>query len=84
MNISILRECTKVRSLSQGIILPAGARILLIGGQNGVNSNGEIVSRGDVAKQVKPALINLQLVLTTADGTLEDLVKMTIIMQQNY
>lgn len=68
---------------SQGIILPANARILLIGGQNGVNAKGEIVARGDVVKQTAQALANLQQVLQAAGGRLEDLVKVTIIMQQD-
>lgn len=68
---------------SQGIILPAGARIVLIGGQNGVNEKGEIVGKGDVVAQTRQALANLQLVLAAAGARLEDLVKTTIIMQQD-
>lgn len=68
---------------SQGIILPANARILLIGGQNGVNALGEVVARGDVVKQTEQALVNLQKVLEAAGAGLEDLVKVTIIMQQD-
>src|SRR5690606_26049835 len=68
---------------SQGIILPAGARTLLIGGQNGVNARGEIVGKGDVARQTEQALSNLQMVLAAAGARLEDLVKVTIIMQQD-
>lgn len=68
---------------SQGIILPAGARILLIGGQNGVNAQGEIVDKSDVVKQTQQALSNLQTVLAAAGAGLENLVKVTIIMQQD-
>ena len=68
---------------SQGIILPANARILLIGGQNGINEKGEIVGKGDVVAQTRQALANLQRVLAAAGGRLEDLVKTTIIMQQD-
>jgi enamine deaminase RidA (YjgF/YER057c/UK114 family) len=68
---------------SQGIILPAGARILLVGGQNGVNAQGEIVGKGDVVKQTQQALSNLQKVLEAAGAGLEDLVKVTIIMEQD-
>ena len=68
---------------SQGIILPANARLLLIGGQNGVDEKGEIVGKGDVVAQTRQALDNLQMVLAAAGGRLEDLVKMTIIMQQD-
>ena len=68
---------------SQGIILPANARILLIGGQNGVNEHGEIVDKTDVVRQTEQALANLQKVLAAAGAGLEDLVKVTIIMQQD-
>lgn len=68
---------------TQGIILPANARILLIGGQNGVNEKGEVVGKGDVVKQTEQALANMQKVLAAAGARLEDLVKVTIIMQQD-
>lgn len=66
---------------SQGIILPANARILLIGGQNGVNEKGEIVDKTDMAKQTEQALANMQTVLAAAGAGLEHLVKVTIIMR---
>ncbi|QQR34541.1 RidA family protein [Devosia oryziradicis] len=68
---------------SQGIVLPANSRILLIGGQNGVNAKGAVVAKGDVAKQTEQALSNLQQVLKAAGAGLEDLVKVTIVMQQD-
>jgi enamine deaminase RidA (YjgF/YER057c/UK114 family) len=68
---------------SQGIILPANVRILLIGGQDGVNEKGEVVGKGDVVKQTQQALANLQKVLAAAGAGLEHLVRVTIIMQQD-
>lgn len=68
---------------SQGIILPANARILLVGGQNGVNDKGEIVHKTDIAKQTEQALANMQKVLAAAGATVKDLVKVTIIMHQD-
>lgn len=35
----------KSPAFSQGIIIPAGARTLLIGGQNGVDEKGQVVGR---------------------------------------
>ena len=70
-------------AFSQGIILPAGARTLLIGGQNGVDAEGRIVSKSDVGKQAEKALSNLKLVLDAAGGAIEDLVKVTIVIEQN-
>lgn len=68
---------------SQGIILPAGARMLLIGGQNSVDPQGQIVGKGDIAKQTEQALANLQKVLDAAGARLQDLVKITIVIDQN-
>lgn len=68
---------------SQGIVLPANARILLIGGQNGVNDKGEIVHKTDIAKQTEQALANMQKVLAAAGATVTDLVKVTIILHQD-
>ena len=68
---------------SQGIVLPAGARLLLIGGQNSVDVNGVIVGKGDVATQTEKALANLQLVLSAAGARVEDLVKVTVIIHQD-
>jgi enamine deaminase RidA (YjgF/YER057c/UK114 family) len=68
---------------SQGVILPAGARMLLIGGQNSVDPQGQIVGKGDIAKQTEQALANLQKVLDAAGAQLQDLVKITIVIDQN-
>ena len=67
---------------SQGIILPANTRMLLIGGQNGVNERGEI-DKADVGKQTERALANMQKVLDAAGATIRDLVKVTIVLHQN-
>ena len=68
---------------SQGIVIPANARILLIGGQNGVNEKGEVVDKADMGKQTAQALVNLQKVLAAAGATVEDLVKVTIVMRSD-
>ena len=70
-------------AFSQGIILPANARILLVGGQNGVNDKGEIVHKTDVGKQTEQALANMQKVLAAAGASVKDLVKVTIILHQD-
>jgi enamine deaminase RidA (YjgF/YER057c/UK114 family) len=62
---------------SQGIVVPAGARILIIGGQNGVDDRGQVVSN-DLAGQTAKAVDNLIKVLETAGGTLDDLVRVGV------
>jgi enamine deaminase RidA (YjgF/YER057c/UK114 family) len=64
-------------AFSQGIIVPAGARVLIIGGQNGVDQNGEIVGKG-LGEQAAKAVDNVIKVLDAAGGTLESLVRLAI------
>ncbi|MBJ3783786.1 RidA family protein [Devosia sediminis] len=68
---------------SQGIVLPANARIVLIGGQNSVNDKGEVVHKGDMARQTAQALANMVQVLEAAGAGVEHLVKTTIIMRDD-
>ena len=66
---------------SQGIAIPAGARLLLIGGQNAVDANGAVVGKGDIGVQTDQAVKNVLAVLEAAGGTIESLVEVTIMMQ---
>ena len=63
---------------SQAIIVPANARILVVGGQNAVNEKGEIVGKGDIAAQTTKALDNLVTVLEAAGAGLDDLIRLGI------
>jgi enamine deaminase RidA (YjgF/YER057c/UK114 family) len=65
-------------AFSQAILLPAGARTLIIGGQNAVDADGQIVGQGDLAAQTAKALENLQLCLKAAGATLEQLIQVRL------
>lgn len=65
-------------AFSQAILIPAGARTLLIGGQNAVDADGQVVGKGDIGAQTAKALSNLQLCLTAAGAKLEQLVQVKI------
>lgn len=65
-------------AFSQGIIIPANARLLVIGGQNAVNKQGEVVGKGDMAAQTTQALDNLITVLEAAGGNLDGLIRVGI------
>ena len=65
-------------AFSQAILIPAGARTLLIGGQNAVGADGQVVGKGDLGLQTARALENLQLCLKEAGATLEQLVQVRI------
>jgi enamine deaminase RidA (YjgF/YER057c/UK114 family) len=62
-------------AFTQGIIIPANARILVVGGQNAVNAKGEIVGKDDMAAQTAQALDNLETVLEAAGATLDSLIR---------
>ena len=68
---------------SQGIIIPANARILVIGGQNAVNKQGEVVGKGDIAAQTTQALDNLIMVLETAGADLDSLIRVGIYFRED-
>nr|WP_314258764.1 RidA family protein [uncultured Devosia sp.] len=68
-------------AFSQGIVIPAGARMLLVGGQNAVDADGNIVGKGDIGKQTEQALANMLKVIHAAGGSLDNLVKITLIIQ---
>jgi len=68
---------------TQAIIIPAGTRTLLIGGQNAVDRNGQVVGKGDVAAQSAQALSNLKAVLDAAGARVEHLVKVTVVIDSS-
>jgi enamine deaminase RidA (YjgF/YER057c/UK114 family) len=68
-------------AFSQGIVIPANARMLLVGGQNAVDPDGTVVGKGDIGKQTEQALANMLKVIDAAGGKLENLVKVTLIIQ---
>ncbi|MBN9222681.1 MAG: RidA family protein [Mesorhizobium sp.] len=63
---------------SQGVSLPASARIVLVGGQNGVDAQGQIVGKGDLAAQTTQALANLAMVLEAGGAKVEELVSLSV------
>jgi len=65
-------------AFSQALVVPGGSRLLVIGGQNGVDEQGQVVSPGDLGAQSKRALENLRLCLEAAGADIADLVKLTI------
>jgi enamine deaminase RidA (YjgF/YER057c/UK114 family) len=68
-------------AFSQGVVIPAGARLLLVGGQNAVDASGQITGKGDIGKQTEQALANMLKVIEAAGGTLDNLFKLTLIIQ---
>jgi len=65
------------RGYSNGMLVPAGARILFVAGQVGWGAGQRIVEGGFVA-QFEQALRNVVAVATEAGGAPESVVRMTI------
>lgn len=64
-------------AFTQALVVSAGSRLVMIGGQNSVDQRGELV-RGDLGAQTTQALNNLKLCLDAAGAGIDDLVKVTI------
>lgn len=66
-------------AFSQGTVIPPGSTIVVVGGQNGVGSDGEVV--GDsLGEQTEQALRNLLAVLAEAGATQADVAKLNIVI----
>jgi len=75
MNITLIQPAGLVVSpaFSHVAIVPAGATTIYVGGQNGVDETGSVVS-GDVAEQSSRAIDNASIALEAAGATLADVV----------
>lgn len=65
-------------AFTQALVIPGGSRLVVIGGQNGVDDKGQIMAPGDLGAQTTRALENLKLCLDAAGAKVTDLVKITI------
>jgi enamine deaminase RidA (YjgF/YER057c/UK114 family) len=66
-------------AFSQGTVIPAGSAIVIVGGQNGVGPDGQVVGE-DIGSQTEQALHNLITVLEEAGATPADVAKLNIIL----
>lgn len=65
-------------AFTQAVVIPAGARVAIIGGQNAVDADGNIVGKGDFGAQSAKAVDNLIAALDAVGADLGDVVKLTI------
>ena len=66
-------------AFSQGTVIPAGSKLVIVGGQNGIGPDGEVA--GDtIGAQTEQAMRNLITVLAEAGATPADVAKLTIIL----
>lgn len=69
---------SKNPAFSQAVIVQGPGKTIYIGGQNAVNSKGEIIGKHDLSKQTEQVMQNLQIALTACGATFDNLVKLTI------
>ena len=69
-------------AFSHVAVVPAGATTIYVGGQNGVDADGKIVS-DDVAEQSARAIDNASIALEAAGASLADVVQWTVFMAED-
>jgi len=69
-------------AFSHVAVIPPGATMIHVGGQNGVDETGAVVS-DDVAAQAARALDNAAAALAAAGATLADVVSWTVLLHQD-
>ena len=62
-------------------ILVTGGRLLFLAGQTGSNAEGQIMAPGDLVAQYEQTLRNLQTVVETAGGRMQDITKLNIFIR---
>jgi len=79
--ITRLRPAGLVRSpaFSHVAVVPPGATTIYVGGQNGVDERGAVVS-ADAAEQSARAIDNAGVALAAAGATLADVVQWTVLL----
>ncbi|MFE4571712.1 RidA family protein [Paenibacillus chitinolyticus] len=65
-------------AFSQAITVTGKAKTIYIGGQNAINSKGELIGAGDLEVQTKQALHNIKTILAAEKASFADLVKLNI------
>ena len=66
---------------SQGTVIPAGSTLVIVGGQNGIGADGQLVGDG-IAAQTEQAMRNLLAVLEEAGAGPADVAKLTIYLAE--
>jgi enamine deaminase RidA (YjgF/YER057c/UK114 family) len=81
MEITRLQPAGLVQSpaFSHVAVVPPGATTIYVGGQDGVDETGALVS-GDVAEQSVRAMQNAGVALAAAGATLADVVQWTVLL----
>jgi enamine deaminase RidA (YjgF/YER057c/UK114 family) len=69
------------KAYSQAITVSGNAKTIYIGGQNAINSKGELVGAGDLESQTKQALNNIATILASENADFSNMIKLNIYLQ---
>src|SRR5260221_14610583 len=70
----------RLRRLSHGILV-TGARLVFLSKKTGSDAEGQIAAPGDLVAQYEQVLRNLQMVVETAGGKMQDITKINIFVR---
>ena len=62
-------------------VLVSGGRMLFLAGQTGSNAEGQIIAPGDLVAQYEQTLRNLQTVVESAGGKMQNITKLNIFIR---
>jgi len=81
LEITLLQPAGLVasRAFSHVAIVPAGATTIYVGGQNGVDASGSVIS-GGIAEQSSRAIDNAGIALGAAGASLADVVQWSVLI----
>jgi enamine deaminase RidA (YjgF/YER057c/UK114 family) len=81
MTITHLNPASMHRNpaFSHGVLVENPSKLIIVGGQNGVDASGQLVS-DDLGAQTRQALQNVLAVLKEAGASQKDVIKLTIYM----
>lgn len=69
---------SKNPAFSQVVTTQGNGKTIYIGGQDAVNTQGEVVGKGDIAEQTEQIMKNLQTALLACGASFDNLVKLSI------
>ena len=67
---------------SQVVTVSGRGKTIYIGGQNAINSKGELIGRDDFELQTKQALENIKTALASENASFNDVIKLNIYMDE--
>ena len=69
-------------AFSQVVVTQANSRTCYVGGQNSVDSSGEVIGKGDIGRQAKQILGNLEIALSAVGAKIDHVIKWNVYVVQ--